>query len=159
MDGLNWAKVILVTLVMQVILLPAFWRDFIPLKRSTTRILRIICLVLLGPVYLLLSELLNTTLEEGSMIAVLVGLAIVPQGIVLSILYKRKKTKKIENAFPTLAKFIGYSLVTFILMLLGVYFFVYQHSLIIGMIFLILGICAAITMIIKIEKFLNKLHS
>jgi hypothetical protein len=157
-DSLNWAKVILMTLVMQVVFVPILWRHFIPLKKLALNILRIASFILLGPVYLFLAVMLHPTSAEGTMLAVLSGLGVGIQGIFLAIQYKRKKTIKKGIAFPNMAKVIGYALAVLILALLGLYFVVYQRSFIIGSIFCTLAICAGIFIIVKIEKFLDEFH-
>lgn len=156
MINVNWLKIIFITLVIQILLTPILWKDFIPVRNLTLKRLRIISLILLGPIFLLLCAMFHPTIDEGGLVALLSGICVGIQGIILGLLYRGKKRIRVRKVMRPILLIITYALVTLILLVLGLYFLVYQGLSIVGIVFIAIGACVSIIGIIKAEKFLSR---
>ncbi len=86
------AKVIIIALVTQFFLVPILWKKYFSLKKVTLIILRIGSLVLLALYLLFINKVLHLTHNENDLVALLIAMFAVIQGIIPAILYKKKKS-------------------------------------------------------------------
>ena len=156
MIDINWLKIIFITLVIQIFLVPILWKDFIPVKELTLKRLRIISIILLGPIFLLLCVMLTPTIDEGGIVVLLCGICVGIQGIILALLYRGKKKTRARKVIQPIAMIITSALMTLIFVVLGLYLLLYQRLQIPGVVLIAIGGCAAIFVAIKTEKFLSK---
>jgi hypothetical protein len=87
----DWLKVILLTSVVQLLFFPLLWKDVIHLKKLVLKIYRVAFIFLLSISFLILVKMLHYTDKEGFIVAMLCGVGVVIQSMVLYIFYYRKK--------------------------------------------------------------------
>ena len=91
---MNWVNAIIVSLVIQLFLVPIIWGRFFPIGKPFLTTLRITFLILLGIVFVPMHRMLNLTFDEKDMAGILTTAFAAIQVIILIILHERRKRVK-----------------------------------------------------------------
>jgi hypothetical protein len=97
MMHINWAKVLVASLIMQLPLIPLFGKSYLPFEERTIRRLGIASRVLVGPIYAFIFWALDVSIHEAILMCILFMILAGIQAVFFVLTYQGKKRPLKEN--------------------------------------------------------------
>jgi uncharacterized membrane protein YfcA len=144
---INWLKVLIAPLLMQLPVIPFFWKGYLPFEERTAYRIGIVSKVLVGPMYALIFWALDVSMHEAILICMLFMILAGIQAVFFVLTYQRKKTP-LRRIAPT----VILGLTALVLAALGIFFLEVRQMPVIGMLFLACVILIAIGTTAKLQR-------
>lgn len=147
MMDINWPRILIASVIVEVPLIPLLWRDYLPGSEKVLRQLRTISRLLLAPIILFSGMVLHISAYDAIPTAIFIVIFAGIQAIFLALMHSGKK-RSVREIVPILLL----SVLLLVLAALGVFFFLIFKMPIFGIVFMTGVILIAVIMIIRAKK-------